>query len=157
MSRSRKKTVEYRIQTGDGKMLTVDRGICDISEKLSTAFEESGEIYLENSSEISVQFVIDFYNKYTKFTETQKKKWDDPILFVEKIGKANQPDSDHRLVEPYKIYVKMEPREFFELMKTAWDMRVIPLVKMLAFITTSKIINKSTDDIETMLNSPKKN
>jgi len=154
MSKSRKKLPLYRIQTGDGKFLTVDPGICDISSKLSTAFNESGEIYLENSFQISVQMVINFYTKYSKFTDTQKKKWDDPILFVEKIGKPNQPDSDLRLVESYYIYTKMEPREFFELMKTAWDMRVIPLVKILAFITTSKIINKSTDDIETMLNNP---
>jgi len=157
MSRVKKKIVEYRIQTGDGKILTVDQGICQLSEKLAEAFKESDLMYLENSSEESVQLVIDFYTVYMKFTETQKKKWDTPVLFVEKIGKANQPDSDLKLVEPYEQYKRMNPKEFFELMKTAWDMRVMPLVKMLAFITTNKIVNKTTDDIEKMLIKVNKN
>jgi hypothetical protein len=154
MSRSRKK-IEYRIQTGDGQMVTVDQGICQLSEKLTDVFKESGQIYLENSSEVSVQSVIDFYIVYIKFTETQKKKWANPISFIEKIGKANQPDSDLKLVEPYKKYEKMVPQEFFDLLKTAWDMRVLPLVTMLSYITATKTVNKTTNEIEKMLALPK--
>jgi hypothetical protein len=142
-----KRKGEFKIRTGDGNILTVDNGICDISEKLEAAVDE---IYLENSSEASIQLVIEFYEIYSKFTETQKKKWDDPITFVEKIGKAKQSESDKRLVVHYNTYRQLQTKEFFELMKTAWDMRVLPLVKILSFIITVRILNKTTEDIDQM-------
>jgi len=149
------KTVTLTIRTGDGKLLDVNPGLLNISGKLSKSFKESEEVYLENASEHSVNIVLEFYEVYNKFTVKQKKKWDDPILFVEKIGKAAQSDSDKRLVEHYNVYRKMPPKEFFELMKTAWDMDVVSLVKVLAFITTTRLIDRTTEDLEKMFASSK--
>ena len=134
-----KKTIQ--LHTGDGKILHVDAGICNIS-RLNEPI-----VHLENSSETSVQMVIDFYYAYSKFTDSQRKKWEDPMTFTTKIGKSTQSESDRKLVEPYNRYRKLLPKQFFELLETAWCMRVIPLVKMLAFITTSKIVTKTPEDI----------
>lgn len=147
MSRVKK---QFKIRSGDGKILTVDTGIAQISDKLEKAMKD-GEIYLENSTEENIQMVIDFYIVYSKFTVKQQKKWDDPVLFVAKIGKPGQSASDKKLADSYSVYKHLSSKDFFELMKTAWDMRVIPLIKILAYITTKRIEDKSIDEIEKML------
>jgi len=149
--KGRKKIVkEYTIRTGDGQILQVDRAIGQVSDKLEKLFLESDEVYLENCSESSVQLVINFYEAYSKFTMKQKKRWEEPMQLVEKIGKAAQSESDKKLVTVMYIYKKLQAKEFFELMKTAMDMELLPLVRMLAFITTSRILNKDAKQIEEM-------
>lgn len=155
MSRRKVKAKTLTIRTGDGKILDVNENITTISVKLEKLFKESDEVYLENASEHSVSTVLEFYEVYNKFTVKQKKKWDEPILFVEKIGKSNQSESDKKIVEHYNVYRKMPPKEFFELMKTSYDMGVIALVKVLAFITTTRLVDKTTDDVEKMFANSK--
>ncbi len=138
--------MSYEIRTGDGKVLQVGQDITLVSD----LFIRNKQIYFENSSEASIQLVIEFAEYYNKFSTKQKTKWDNPIQLIEKIGKSNQSEADRRQVEIMDIYKKLPAKEFFELLKTAKDMHVMVLVQMLTFITSSRIINKTTHEIEKM-------
>lgn len=151
MSRVRKTPYKiYNIHTGDGKTVNVSQSIEVISEKLEEMFKNSTEITLSNTSERSIKHIVSFADIYYKFTDKQRKKWADPITFIEKIGKSNQSTCDTKLLTVYEIYRGMQPQEFFELMETACNLDVMPLVSMLAFITAQKLILRSDNEIEEM-------
>lgn len=137
-----------KIHTGDGKTINMSQNIFLVSEKLEWMFDNNSEITLSNTSEWTIKQIMKYANAYTKFTEKQKKKWDDPITFVEKIGKNSACDA--KLVTTYEEYRSMPPKEFFELMETANALGVESLVGILAFITAQKLMLRSDDVIEKM-------
>lgn len=149
MSRLRK-TVVRNISTGDGKTVSANQNISLISDKLELMFKDTNEITLSNASERSIKHIMKYADVYSKFTEKQKKKWSDPITFVEKIGKSGQSACDNRLVAAYEVYRSMPPEEFFELMETAHSLEIPSLVGILAFITAQKLILRSDAEIEEM-------
>lgn len=149
MSRARKAPI-YSIYTGDGKTVSVNPSIGIISEKLEWMFQDTTEITLSYTSERTVKHIVKYADTYSKFTEKQKKKWSDPITFVEKIGKYNQSACDAKLVTAYEVYRGMPPQEFFELMETSHTLGIESLVGILAFITSQKLILRSDSEIEEM-------
>jgi hypothetical protein len=151
MSRSKKAPYKiYSIHTGDGKTISINSSICLISEKLELMFRDTTEITLSYTSEHIINHIVKYAENYIKFTEKQKKKWADPITFVEKIGKTNQSTCDTKLVTVYDIYWSMPPQEFFELMETSNNLGITSLVGILAFIAAQKLILRTDDELEKM-------
>jgi hypothetical protein len=151
MSRSKKAPYKiYSIHTGDGKTINLRPNIGLISNKLEGMFEDTNEITLSYTSEHTIKSIMEYADIYSKFTEKQKKKWNDPITFVEKIGKSNQSACDDKLVVAYEVYRGMPPQEFFELMETSHNLEVTSLVGILVFITAQKLILQSDSNIEEM-------
>ena len=150
MSRSKVKSVS--IKTGDGKTLVVDKNIGRISKMLETHFATNNEIYLENVSERAVQRILEYYDITLGFTEKQKEMFKDPNNYKSKLKKKlRDSDPDKDVVELYLEYTDLPTEEFYEFMKAAWAMKIMPLVEVCAYITAARISGVSINKIEKML------